>query len=71
MRFLAGWIAGLATAWAAVAIWRGLPVLDDDPAYEQSEEPPTWRSGRPGFADSVAGYPPPPHIDDAAHRIYP
>ncbi|QGJ95238.1 hypothetical protein QDA11_gp18 [Microbacterium phage Jayden] len=50
MRFLAGWIAGLATAWAALAIWRRFPGLDDDPAYEQ----PAWRSGRPGYDDSTA-----------------
>lgn len=32
MKFLTGWIAGLATAWAVLAIWRSLPVLEDDPA---------------------------------------
>ena len=51
MRFLAGWIAGLATAWTALAIWRRLPAFPDlDPEWE-----PRRGDRRPGYDDSVAG----------------
>ncbi|QSM01213.1 hypothetical protein QDA08_gp18 [Microbacterium phage NoodlelyBoi] len=36
MRFLAGWITGLATAWAALAIWRRVPPFPD---IEPEDEP--------------------------------
>lgn len=29
MKFLAGWIAGLATAWTALALWRRIPPFPD------------------------------------------
>jgi len=64
MKFLAGWIAGLATAWAALAIWNRIPPFPD------IEPEPAWRSGRPGFHDSTAGgsWPPPPTTDP--HAFY-
>lgn len=31
MRFTIGWLAGVATAWAALAIWQRVPTLDECP----------------------------------------
>lgn len=61
MRFGLGFLAGLGTAWAVLAIWQRLPGLDDDPAVATGDwvPPPDvyeyeW-TGRPGYSDSVAG----------------
>lgn len=57
VKFLAGFLAGIGTAWAALAIWRQLPEfpdLDADPDWEVGEiwEP---RRGdrRPGYDDAA------------------
>lgn len=66
MRYLVGWLAGIATAWAALAIWRRIPPFPDI-----EPEPDVWepRRGdrRPGYDDSVAGWPPPPVYDRDVH----
>ncbi|QBI98102.1 hypothetical protein SEA_FIREMAN_18 [Microbacterium phage Fireman] len=65
MRFLAGWIAGIATAWAALAIYQRMPPLTEV-VWEPDAEP-SWRSGRPGYRDSIAQpWPPPIEVDEAA-----
>lgn len=52
MKLLAGWLLGLGTAWAALAIWRTVPPLGPiDPADEWE---PRRGDRRPGFRDSVA-----------------
>lgn len=62
MRFLAGWIAGLATGWAALALSvhverRMFERGNDLERGEQYGEMREWgaRSGRPGYHDSIAG----------------
>jgi len=55
MRFLAGFIAGLAAAWAALAIWRSIPPCPDFDA-----DP--WDGGRP--VDSMTQIWPPPPVYD-------
>lgn len=49
MRFLLGVVAGVATAWAALAIWQRLPEfpdLDAEQVPDLNELPPAWRRGR-------------------------
>ncbi|QCW22577.1 hypothetical protein QDA05_gp20 [Microbacterium phage Honeyfin] len=66
MRYLAGWIAGLATAWAALAIWRRFPPFPDIDAEPEDVWEPRRGDRRPGYDDSVAGWPPPAEVDRAA-----
>ncbi|QDF19034.1 hypothetical protein SEA_HERMEONYSUS_18 [Microbacterium phage Hermeonysus] len=84
MRYLVGWLAGIATAWAALAIWRRVPPLSEvvwepEPGVEydyrfnpprrtvpSSELIPRRGDRRPGYDDSVAGWPPPVEVDRAA-----
>ncbi|AWY06027.1 hypothetical protein SEA_ROBSFEET_20 [Microbacterium phage RobsFeet] len=69
MKYLIGWLAGIATAWAALAIYQRMPVLGEV-VWEPDADPDVWepRRGdrRPGYEDSVAGWPPPPEVDHAA-----
>lgn len=44
MRFLAGWITGLATAWAALAIWGRTPI-DGPSGYTGSTPYDRYRRG--------------------------
>uniref|UniRef100_A0AAU8GNJ0 Minor tail protein n=1 Tax=Microbacterium phage Crisis TaxID=3158889 RepID=A0AAU8GNJ0_9CAUD len=54
MKFLAGWIAGIATAWAALAIWRRFPPFPDIDAEPEDVWEPRRGDRRPGYDDSVA-----------------
>lgn len=54
MRFLAGWIAGLATAWVALAIWRRTPPEDRWQEAPDDEWPPP-PTIEPDAFESVAG----------------
>ncbi|QGJ88874.1 hypothetical protein PBI_TEAMOCIL_19 [Microbacterium phage Teamocil] len=64
MKFLAGWIAGMATAWAALAIYQRVPPLGEIVCEPDAE--PRRGDRRPGYDDSVAGWPPPYQHDPAA-----
>lgn len=51
MKLLVGWIAGIATAWTMLAIWRRIPPfpdIDADYAHEVDERrsDPSWTPGR-------------------------
>jgi len=64
MRFALGVVAGIAAAWAALAIWQRVPEfpdIDDEPLAAAPTIDPDWaerRRGdrRPGYEDSVTGW---------------
>lgn len=58
MRILAGWLLGVATAWAALAIWRTVPPFPDLD-YERVPEPDPWA---PTVVSTSGRY-----IDDVIH----
>uniref|UniRef100_A0AAU7J8E9 Minor tail protein n=2 Tax=unclassified bacterial viruses TaxID=12333 RepID=A0AAU7J8E9_9VIRU len=60
MRFLAGWIAGLATVWAALAIWKRVPPM---PYIDAEFE--AWAEDVP-----KAWPPPPEHDPEAFDRVW-
>lgn len=57
MMFALGFVSGVATAWAALAIWQRVPPLGPIDAADEDVWEPRRGDRRPGFDDSVArGY---------------
>lgn len=61
MKFTLGFIAGLGAAWAALAIWQKIPVLDEF-VWEADAEPEVDTDPKPLFAQGGSvNIPYPPH----------
>lgn len=54
MRFVLGFAAGIATCWAALAIWQRVPPLGPVDAVDEFGDATSDGARRPGFDDSVA-----------------
>lgn len=64
VRFLLGFLSGLAAAWAALAIWQRVSPLGPIDAADEDFYEPRRGDRRPGFDES---WPPPPVTDPAVH----
>jgi len=76
MKVIIGFLLGLGTAWAALAIWQRLPEFPDVD-YDHTKNPEEWIAMEPDMLQSLTEerpevlqrmkYPPPPFIDPYVH----
>lgn len=71
MKVLIGWLLGLTTAWAALAIWQRVPSFPDvdEPALSEFPDNEEWltRNGEKPYVHLNNRFPPPPVIDPSVH----